>query len=92
MSSVLHFVLSTFINKKTSGKLDVDLFDDLPVLQRKWQAGLRPGEPLPRYEDVMLGSLGKLADHIRARVHPKKGGGERRLTFASGFAIAPGNG
>jgi diguanylate cyclase (GGDEF)-like protein/PAS domain S-box-containing protein len=51
-------------NKKTSGKFDVDLFDDLPVLRRKWQAGLRPGEPLPRYEDVMLGSLGKLADHI----------------------------
>ena len=40
------------------------MFDDVPVLQRKWQAALRPGERLPRYEDVMLGSLGRLADHI----------------------------
>ena len=40
------------------------MFDDIPVLQRKWQAALRPGERLPRYEDVMLGSLGRLADHI----------------------------
>jgi diguanylate cyclase (GGDEF)-like protein/PAS domain S-box-containing protein len=40
------------------------MFDDLPVLQRKWQAAMRPGERLPRYEDVMLGSLGRLADHI----------------------------
>jgi diguanylate cyclase (GGDEF)-like protein/PAS domain S-box-containing protein len=51
-------------NKKTSGKLNVEMFDDVPVLRRKWQAALRPGEQLPRYEDVMLGSLGKLADHI----------------------------
>ena len=40
------------------------MFDDVPILQRKWQAALRPGERLPRYEDVMLGSLGRLADHI----------------------------
>nr|WP_283805534.1 EAL domain-containing protein [Bradyrhizobium tropiciagri] len=40
------------------------MFDDVPVLQRKWQAALRPGESVPRYEDVMLGSLGRLADHI----------------------------
>ena len=51
-------------NKKTSGKFNVEMFDDVPVLRRKWQAALRPGEKLPRYEDVMLGSLGKLADHI----------------------------
>ena len=25
---------------------------------------MRPGDRLPRYEDVMLGSLGRLADHI----------------------------
>jgi diguanylate cyclase (GGDEF)-like protein/PAS domain S-box-containing protein len=50
--------------KKSSVKPNVELFDDVPVLQRKWQAALRPGETLPRYEDVMLGSLGKLADHI----------------------------
>jgi len=34
-----------------------------PVRQSKWQAAVRPGEGLPDYEDVMLGSLGSLADH-----------------------------
>jgi diguanylate cyclase (GGDEF)-like protein/PAS domain S-box-containing protein len=50
--------------KSSSGKTNAEMFDDVPVLQRKWQAALRPGEGLPRYEDVMLGSLGRLADHI----------------------------
>ena len=50
--------------RKPSGKINAEMFDDVPVLQRKWQAALRPGERLPRYEDVMLGSLGRLADHI----------------------------
>ena len=50
--------------KKLTGKPNIEMFDDVPVLQRKWQAGLRPGETLPRYEDVMLGSLGRLADHL----------------------------
>ncbi|HEX7566148.1 MAG TPA: hypothetical protein VF396_23295, partial [Bradyrhizobium sp.] len=50
--------------KKPAGKFNTEMFDDVPVLQRKWQAALRPGEALPRYEDVMLGSLGRLADHI----------------------------
>jgi diguanylate cyclase (GGDEF)-like protein/PAS domain S-box-containing protein len=50
--------------RKPSGNLNTEMFDDVPVLQRKWQAALRPGERLPRYEDVMLGSLGRLADHI----------------------------
>ncbi|WP_426443236.1 putative bifunctional diguanylate cyclase/phosphodiesterase [Bradyrhizobium genosp. P] len=40
------------------------MFADVAVLQRKWQAAVSPGEKLPRYEDVMLGSLGRLADHI----------------------------
>ena len=46
--------------KKKSEKIDATMFDDVPVLRRKWQAALRPGEKLPRYEDVMLGSLGRL--------------------------------
>ena len=50
--------------KKSSGKFNTEMFSDVPVLQRKWRAALRPGESLPRYEDVMLGSLGRLADHI----------------------------
>src|SRR5580704_7523006 len=49
---------------KKSSKIETEMFDDLPILQRKWQAALRPGDKLPRYEDVMLGSLGRLADHI----------------------------
>src|ERR1700720_1279407 len=53
-----------FAAKRSSGKLNTKMFDDVPVLQRKWQAALRPGDTLPRYEDVMLGSLGRLADHI----------------------------
>jgi len=55
-----------FAAKRSSGKLNTEMFDDVPVLQRKWQAALRPGEGLPRYEDVMLGSLGRLADHAPA--------------------------
>src|SRR6202047_2764900 len=50
--------------KKSSEKSNAEMFDDIPVLQRKWQAALRPSETLPHYEDVMLGSLGRLADHI----------------------------
>src|SRR6202046_695970 len=53
-----------FAAKRSSGKSNTEMFDDVPVLQRKWQAALRAGERLPRYEDVMLGSLGRLADHI----------------------------
>jgi PAS domain-containing protein len=45
-------------------KSDPKLAGDIPVLKRKWQAALRPGQVLPLYEDVMLGSLGRLADHI----------------------------
>ncbi len=40
------------------------MFGDVPVLQRKWHAALRPGLSLPPYEEVMLGSLGRLADHV----------------------------
>jgi diguanylate cyclase (GGDEF)-like protein/PAS domain S-box-containing protein len=40
------------------------MFNDIAILQRKWQAALRPDGRLPSYEDVMLGSLGRLADHI----------------------------
>ena len=50
--------------KKLIGEIQYRNVRRCPVLQRKWQAALRPGERLPRYEDVMLGSLGRLADHI----------------------------
>jgi hypothetical protein len=51
-------------SKKSSQKFNTEMFADVPVLRRKWQAALRPGQKLPRYEDVMLGSLGRLADHV----------------------------
>jgi diguanylate cyclase (GGDEF)-like protein/PAS domain S-box-containing protein len=49
---------------KLSADADVKVFDDIPALQRKWQAAVRPGQILPGYEEVMLGSLGRMADHI----------------------------
>jgi diguanylate cyclase (GGDEF)-like protein/PAS domain S-box-containing protein len=52
------------VARTSTKKIKTDMFEDVPVLQRKWQAAMRPGERLPRYEDVMLGSLGRLADHI----------------------------
>nr|WP_205512033.1 EAL domain-containing protein [Rhodopseudomonas sp. BR0M22] len=33
-------------------------------MQRKWHAAIQPGQSLPSYEEVMLGSLGRLADHL----------------------------
>src|SRR6185437_6586430 len=50
--------------KMASGKAGSEMFNDIAILQRKWQAALRPDGRLPSYEDVMLGSLGRLADHI----------------------------
>ena len=55
--------------KNPSGKLNAEMFNDISVLQRKWQAALRPDGKLPSYEDVMLGSLGRLADHIALLKH-----------------------
>ncbi|MDB5616075.1 EAL domain-containing protein [Tardiphaga sp.] len=50
--------------RQLSGQPDSKVLGDIPVLQRKWHAALRPGQTLPGYEEVMLGSLGRLADHI----------------------------
>ncbi len=50
--------------KKSSVQPDAKLYGDIPALKRKWHAALRPGQALPGYEDVMLGSLGRMADHI----------------------------
>src|SRR5262245_44140757 len=38
--------------------------DDIAVLRRKWHAALPPTAELPPFEEVMLGSLGRLADNI----------------------------
>jgi diguanylate cyclase (GGDEF)-like protein/PAS domain S-box-containing protein len=37
---------------------------DFALFKRKWQAAFVPGRSLPPYEDVALGSLGRLADHL----------------------------
>jgi diguanylate cyclase (GGDEF)-like protein/PAS domain S-box-containing protein len=34
------------------------------IFRRKWLAGIAPGRTLPPYEDVVLGSLGRLADRL----------------------------
>jgi diguanylate cyclase (GGDEF)-like protein/PAS domain S-box-containing protein len=34
------------------------------IFRRKWQAGIAPGKTLPAYEDIVLGSLGRLADRL----------------------------
>jgi diguanylate cyclase (GGDEF)-like protein/PAS domain S-box-containing protein len=50
--------------RKLSGITDAKLLGDIPALKRKWHAAVRPGQALPGYEEVMLGSLGRMADHI----------------------------
>ena len=37
---------------------------DIAALRLRWSAALVPGKALPPYEDVMLGSLGRLADRM----------------------------
>jgi diguanylate cyclase (GGDEF)-like protein/PAS domain S-box-containing protein len=54
-------VVAVAKSKKSSNP---ELFSDVSVLKRKWQAALKPGKDLPFFEDVMLGSLGRLADHV----------------------------
>lgn len=63
------------VAKKQTGKINAESFDDVPVLKRKWRAALRAGERLPRYEDVMPGSLGRLADHMNGAVTSPGGSG-----------------
>src|SRR5258708_27594934 len=40
------------------------IIGDISILRRKWTAALVPGRPFPSYEEVMLGSLGRLSDQI----------------------------
>lgn len=49
---------------KLSNSIGSEMFGDVSILQRKWEAALRPAQPLPPYEEVMLGSLGRLADNV----------------------------
>jgi diguanylate cyclase (GGDEF)-like protein/PAS domain S-box-containing protein len=48
-------------------KLDVacpPLLSDKNVIERVWRGSVKPGKTLPQYEDVVLGSLGRLGDHL----------------------------
>jgi hypothetical protein len=40
------------------------IIPDSTILRRKWQAARAPDHKLPAYEDVVLGSLGRLADYL----------------------------
>ena len=40
------------------------LLSDKTFIERMWRGSIKPGNTLPRYEDVVLGSLGRLADHL----------------------------
>jgi hypothetical protein len=47
--------------KKTEGPT---LRDNIATLKLKWRTALVPGQTLPPYEEIVLGSLGRLADHL----------------------------
>jgi diguanylate cyclase (GGDEF)-like protein/PAS domain S-box-containing protein len=40
------------------------LLADKTVIERMWRGSVAPGRKLPQYEDVVLGSLGRLGDHL----------------------------
>jgi diguanylate cyclase (GGDEF)-like protein/PAS domain S-box-containing protein len=40
------------------------LRDNVATLKLKWRTALAPGQVLPPYEEIVLGSLGRLADHL----------------------------
>ena len=40
------------------------LLSDKTVIERMWHGSLVRGKELPQYEDVVLGSLGRLGDHL----------------------------
>jgi len=40
------------------------LLEDKTVIERMWRGSVRLGKKLPQYEDVVLGSLGRLGDHL----------------------------
>ena len=40
------------------------LLSDKIIIERMWRGSVPPGNKLPQYEDVVLGSLGRLGDHL----------------------------
>jgi diguanylate cyclase (GGDEF)-like protein/PAS domain S-box-containing protein len=48
-------------------KLNVEcppLLSDKTIIERMWRGSVVAGKKLPQYEDVVLGSLGRLSDHL----------------------------
>ncbi|MDH7795986.1 MULTISPECIES: EAL domain-containing protein [unclassified Beijerinckia] len=60
-----------------------DTLGDVSTLRRKWFAALHPGEPLPAYEEVVLGSMGRLANHMVLL----QGSGETLTILRTGRAL-----
>jgi diguanylate cyclase (GGDEF)-like protein/PAS domain S-box-containing protein len=40
------------------------LLSDITIIERMWHGAIVPGNKLPPYEQVVLGSLGRLGDHL----------------------------
>src|SRR5271163_4147316 len=40
------------------------LLSDKTFIERMWRGSVASGKSLPQYEDVVLGSLGRLSDHL----------------------------
>ena len=40
------------------------LLSDITIIERMWHGAIVPGRKLPPYEQVVLGSLGRLGDHL----------------------------
>ncbi|MFC5992286.1 putative bifunctional diguanylate cyclase/phosphodiesterase [Limoniibacter endophyticus] len=67
-------------------------FDDVKLLLYRWQRAIPVGEPLPRYEDLALGNIGRFADEI-AIVHHDDGASRitragNRFNAVSGWQCA----
>jgi diguanylate cyclase (GGDEF)-like protein/PAS domain S-box-containing protein len=60
--SSTEFTMAVALGSVTNTK--PDLSNDIAVLQRKWKAALPAGRRLPPFEEIILGSLGRLADYI----------------------------
>lgn len=60
--SSTEFTMAVALGSATNTK--PELSNDIAVLQRKWKAALPQGRRLPPFEEIILGSLGRLADYI----------------------------
>jgi diguanylate cyclase (GGDEF)-like protein/PAS domain S-box-containing protein len=71
------------VRKTIEEEILTETLSDVSTLRRKWFAALRPGEQLPSYEEVVLGSMGRLADHMALL----QGSGETLTIMRTGRAL-----